>query len=254
MFFYSFLKQAEHLYDHWLNSFWSIWHISFLFSSFFGDFVLFFLLECIPLPPIFLDFHVCSYELGKTATSPKFGEMILYMVSHIYSWQFPLAGWSFRWCRLRVSGHSMLCLTWWDDWSWSGCKWGSPRAFHAVDILAGQLKWNWVLIWRIWGSLGMLHRGCPCGVIGSRAGGCLCYLQGTFWWDSWCQSRHQPGGPRALYTGVVLASCLKQMWCGSGVFRDPSHLCHCDATGGAVGSAIHGVLVYTSLDPPWWDC
>lgn len=185
-----------------------------------------------------------------------------------------LMGWQARLEEARVSKDILCRSALWASWSWSGCKLGNPwtfhvedtlqdsgsgngykpgclRAFHSEGALVGQLKVEWV---QAGGSLGMLHRGCPCGVVGSRAGGCLCYLQGAFWWDSWCQSRHQPGGPRALCTGGVLASCLKQMWCRSGVFRDPAHLCHCDATGGAVVNTIHGVLVYTFLNPPWWDC
>lgn len=37
---------------------------------------------------------------------------------------------------------------------WLELKWvqvGDTRALHAVDILAGQLKLNWVQIWRMLG-------------------------------------------------------------------------------------------------------
>lgn len=87
----------------------------------------------------------------------------------------------------------------------------------------------------------MLHRGCPCRVMGARAGGHLCSLKGrASRWDSWGQSRHQPKGPRALCNWGCPSKLLKQKWCGPGVFGNASHLCPLGTAAGAVVRAIWG--------------
>lgn len=82
----------------------------------------------------------------------------------------------------------------------------------------------------------MLHRGCPCRVMGDT---CVLY-------------RGHPGGTAGARAGIsrevpghsviggALASCLKQKWCGPGVFENASHLCPLGTAAGAVVRAIWG--------------